>query len=341
MKKMKLGISTFAEVDKDPTTNKYHNYDLRINQVIEEIVLAEKVGLDFYGIGEHHREDFAASAPAIILAAAAKLTHTITLSSAVTVLSSDDPVRVYQQFATLNALSHGRAEIMAGRGSFIESFPLFGYDLKDYDALFEEKLALLVQIRDTGRATYHGKYRGPLRDQPIYPKTDFPLPIHVAVGGTLGSVIRAAKNGLPLILAIIGGDPMQFKVLVDVYKRKFIEYGHDEASMMISVHSHGYIDLDDEKAAKDYFPSIQAMMTKIGIERGFGPYTEENYRFGLSEQGALFVGSPKTVAKKILRLHEGLGIDRFVLHVPVGPLDHEKVLRTIEYFGVHVKPLLA
>lgn len=338
MKKVELGITTFAEVMKDPITQETIGYDERINQVIDEIVLAENVGLDYFGIGEHHRKDFAISAPQIVLAAAAKLTKTIKLGSAVTVLSSDDPVRVYEQYSTLNALTHGRTEIMAGRGSFIESFPLFGYDLKDYDALFEEKLELLIKIRDHEIVSHNGPLRPPFKDLGIYPRTQYPLVISLAVGGTPSSVKRAARLKLPLFLAIIGGEPMRFKPLVDLYHETWKAYGHDPEEAFVSVHSHGYIDDDYTQAVKDYYPSIEVAMTQIGKERGWGPYTKATYEHAISPEGALYVGDPEYVAKKIRATVEGLGLDRFTLHVPVGPMAHENVLKTIEYFGKYVKP---
>ncbi len=340
MKKLELGITTFAEVMKDPLTNETISYDKRINQVVDEIVLAEKVGLDYFGIGEHHREDFAASAPHMILAAAAAKTHTIKLSSAVSVLSSDDPVRLYQQFSTLSALSKGRAELMVGRGSFIESFPLFGYNLHDYHSLFEEKLDLLVHIRDNEIVSHEGGHRKSFPAMGIYPRTDYFLPINVAVGGTTASVKRAAKYGLPLFLAIIGGRTMDYKGLVDLYKREYEKHGHAPDKRLISVHSHGYIDTDNERAIKEYFPSIEVAMSKIGEERGWGPYTKATYNHALSDEGALYVGDPKRVAQKIKKTVEGLGIDRFALHIPVGPMAHEKVMRAIELYGKEVKPLL-
>jgi len=339
-KKLELGITTFAEVMPNPMTLKTITYDERIRQVVDEIILADQVGLDYFGVGEHHRKDFAASAPHMILAAAAPLTQRIKLASAVTVLSSDDPVRVYQNFATLNALSHGRAEIMAGRGSFIESFPLFGYDLEDYDELFSEKLEMLIKIRDNEYVSHKGKFTPELKHLGVYPRTDKPLSISIGVGGTPASVIRAADYGLPLVIAIIGGNPLMFKPLVDLYKKHYKSHGHPMEQMMISVHSHGYIDLNHDQAVKDYYPSLSQAMNIIGKERGWSPYTQETYDQARSMQGALYVGDPKYVAKKIKHLVEGLEINRFVLHVPVGYMDHEKVMNTIKLLGTEVKTLL-
>jgi len=338
MKNIEIGITTFAEVMEDPITGKIGTYDERIKEVIEEIVLADQVGLDYFGVGEHHRKDFAASSPHMILAAAAPLTKHIILGSAVTVLSSDDPVRVYQNFATLNALSDGRAEIMAGRGSFIESFPLFGYDLKDYDVLFSEKLDLLVKIRDQEIVSFKGSTRSNIEKLGVYPRTSKPLTISVAVGGTPESVMRAARYGLPLFLAIIGGNPMSFKPYVDLYKKHYIAHGHDASKMFISVHSHGYVALNHDEAVKTYFPSMSQAMNRIGKERGWAPYTKAQYDQARSMTGALYVGDPDYVSKKIAQTILGLGINRFALHVPVGHLDHELVKSSISFMGTHVKP---
>lgn len=339
-KSFELGITTFGEVMEDPNTGKTISYDERIRQLVDEIVLAEKVDLDFFGIGEHHRQDFAVSAPHMILAAAASQTKKIMLGSAVTVLSSDDPVRVYQNFSTLQALSNGRAEIMAGRGSFVESFPLFGYDLKDYDQLFEEKLKLLVNIRDNETVNFKGELRSDINHIGIYPRNVKPIPISVAVGGTPASVIRAAKYGLPLFLAIIGGEPLRFNALIKLYKKHYLANGYKEEDMFISVHSHGYIAEDYDQAVEEYYPSVEQLMSKIGVERGWGKYNRQTYQHALSMDGALYVGDPKYVAKKINYLKKHLGINRFTMHVPVGYMDHDKVMRTIELFGKEVRPLI-
>ncbi len=337
---LELGITTFAEVMPDPKTGKTPTYDERIRQVVDEIVLADKLGLEYFGVGEHHRADFAASAPHMILAAAAPLTKQIKLGSAVTVLSSEDPVRVYQNFATLNALSNGRAELLAGRGSFIESFPLFGYDLRDYDKLFSEKLDLLLNIRDNEIVTWEGETREKIDGLGVYPRPSDPLSIAIAVGGTRSSVVRAGRLGLPLFLAIIGGEPARFRPLVELYKQVYREYGHDESKMFVSVHSHGYIDTDHHKAIMDYFPSIEPAMSKIGRERGWGPYTMQTYKHAISMDGALYVGDPKYVAKKINKVKKDLGVDRFALHVPMGYMDHDKVMKTIELLGTEVRKLV-
>lgn len=340
MKSFELGVTTFAEVMEDPLTKKTISYDQRLKNIIEEIKKAEEVGLDYYGVGEHHRADFAASSPAILLAAGAAVTNKIKLGSAVSVLSSDDPVRLYQQFATLHAISNGRAELTAGRGSFIESFPLFGYDLEDYHELYDEKLRLLVKIRNQEIISHQGKHRPSFDHLGIYPRNEIPFKIGVAVGGTPQSVKRAAKLGLPLFLAIIGGDPLHFKPLVELYKRDYLAHGHNMDDMFIAVHSHGYLDTDQEKAVKDYYPSIEVAMTKIGIERGWGPYNKQTYDHGVSYNGALYVGDPKYVAKKILRIKEAFGINRFTMHIPVGPMAHGKIIQTIELLGKEVRKYL-
>ncbi|MBM7453946.1 putative LLM family oxidoreductase [Acholeplasma morum] len=339
MEKFELGITTFAEVMIDPITGYKPTYDERIRQIVEEIKLADEVGLDYFGVGEHHRSDYAASAPHMILAAAAPLTKHIKLGSAVTVLSSEDPVRVYQNFATLNALSNGRAEIMAGRGSFIESFPLFGYNLRDYDLLFKEKLELLIKIRDNEKVSFDGKTRHAIQNLGVYPRTK-DLTISVAVGGTPESVVRAANYGLPLFLAIIGGSPRAFKGLVNLYDQVYQEKGHDPLKRFVSVHSHGFIADTFDEAFETYYPSMEQAMNTIGKERGWSRYTKASYEASNSMEGALFVGDPEYVAKKILHLRKTLGINRFALHVPVGALSHDKVLHAIRLLGTKVKPLI-
>ncbi|MEC9485349.1 MAG: Atu2307/SP_0267 family LLM class monooxygenase [Candidatus Izemoplasma sp.] len=335
-----LGITTFAEIMENPETGETISYDERIRQVVDEIVFADELGLSYFGVGEHHRKDFASSAPHIILAAAASKTQNITLGSAVTVLSSDDPVRVFQNFATINAISHGRAEILAGRGSFTESFPLFGYDLNDYDDLYKEKLNLLINIRDNEIVDHDGQLRPSIDLLGVYPRPSEPLTIALASGGSRGSVIRAARLGLPLFLAIIGGEPLRFKPLVELYDRVYEAEGHDPAKRFVSIHSHGYITDDKEKAFEEYYPSIEPMMSRIGKERGWGPYSRRVYNHALSMEGALYVGDPQYVAEKINYLRDNMNINRFALHVPVGYMDHEKVLKTIELLAKEVKPKL-
>ena len=328
---MELGLTSFAE------THGAISHGERLRNVVEEIVKAEEVGLDVYGLGEHHRVDMAASAPAITLAAAASVTERIRLSSAVIVLSSADPVRTFQDFATLDLLSKGRAELLIGRGSFIESFPLFGYDLGDYDALFVEKMELLLELRSNERVTWEGRFRAPLRDQPVYPRPhQDQLPIWVGVGGTPQSVVRAGQLGLHVALAIIGGDPARFKVFADLYRRSLVSAGHDPADFPLAVHGIGHIADDNEQAADEIRPSFMAMMTKIGRERGWPPMTPDQFDWMRGPEGSLVVGDPDAVAKKILYWQEVLGIERFMLHTSAGTIPHEKTLHSIELLGTEV-----
>lgn len=337
---MELGITSFAEAYPDPTTGVTISHAERLRQVVAEIVRAEEVSLDVYGLGEHHRPDFASSAPVVALAAAAGRTERIRLFPAVSILSTDDPVRVYQQFSTLDAVSNGRAELLVGRGSFIESFPLFGYGLEDYDALFAEKLELLVEITRNERVTWSGRFRSSLEDQPVYPRAlQTPLPVWVGVGGTPASVVRAARMGLPVALAIIGGDPARFRFLADLYRRSLVEAGHDPDEFPLAVHGIGHVADTDEQASEEIYPRFRQTMTRIGRERGWPPLTREQYDLMRSPAGSLVVGSPQTVAEKILRWREILGIERFMLHNGGAPT-HEKVLRSIELLGTKVRPLL-
>lgn len=336
---MEIGISTFVETTPDPQTGKVISHAQRIREVVEEIVLADRVGLDVYGVGEHHRKDYAASAPAVILAAAAAQTQRIRLTSAVTVLSSDDPVRVFQDFATLDGISNGRAEIMAGRGSFIESFPLFGYDLDNYDELFDEKLELLLKIRDSEKVTWKGGHRPAIHNLGVYPRpVQNPLPVWIGSGGNQESVVRAGLLGLPLVLAIIGGSPVQFAPLVELYKKAARHAGHDASLLPVASHSHGFIAETTELAADKFFPSTQQSMNVLGRERGWGPYTRSSFDAARSFEGALYVGDSDTVAKKIIHLRKQVGITRFLLHVPVGTMPHDDVMRAIELLGTEVAP---
>lgn len=333
---MELGLTTFAElypVGDRPAPSAAE----RLREVVEEAVATEQAGLDVYGVGEHHRKDFAASAPAVVLAAIAARTERIQLTSAVTVLSSDDPVRVFQDFSTLDGLSRGRAELMAGRGSFTESFPLFGYNLADYDELFEEKLALLLYLREEKPVTWTGNFRAPLQDAIVYPRTENrPLPVWIAVGGSPESVVRAGLLGLPLAIAIIGGEPVRFKPLVDLYHRALAEGGHEKQP--VAVHAHGYIAETDEQAVADFYEPYALAMSTIGRERGWGPMTRGNFNALRSQSGSLFVGTPDYVAEKIADIRDTLGLDRFMLHTSVGTLPHEKVLHNIQLLGEKVAP---
>jgi len=337
---MELGITSFAEVIPAPGDETV-SYASRLREVVEEIVTAEQAGLDVYGLGEHHRPDFASSAPAVVLAAAAGRTSRIRLFPAVSILSTDDPVRVFQQFATLDAISSGRAELLVGRGSFIESFPLFGYALGDYDELFAEKLDLLLRIRDTdGPLDWHGAFRPPIQAQGVYPRPERPLPVRVAVGGTPQSVIRAATRGLPVALAIIGGSPDRFRVLADLHRKTLVESGFDPAEVPLSVHAHGYISDTDSSAAEEFYDSYAVAMSRIGAERGWGPMTRQQFDWMRSEEGSLVLGDPETVAAKILRWKDVLGVDRFELHISVGTMPHDLVLRSIELLGAKVAPIV-
>jgi probable LLM family oxidoreductase len=336
---MEIGVSTFVETTPDVHTGEVISHAQRIREVVEEIVLADQVGLDVFGVGEHHRQDFAASSPAMVLAAAASQTKRIRLTSAVTVLSSADPVRVFQDFATLDAISNGRAEIMAGRGSFIESFPLFGYDLNDYDELFEEKLELLLKIRESEKVTWRGGHRPPIQNLGIYPRpVQDPLPVWIGSGGNTQSAIRAGLLGLPLVLAIIGGRPVQFAPLVELYKRAADQAGHDPAKLTVASHSHGFIAADTQTAADTFFPSTQYVMNVLGRERGWGHYDRSAFDAARSFEGALYVGDPETVAAKIVHLRKQVGITRFMLHVPVGSMPHENVMNAIKLLGTEVAP---
>ncbi|WP_433565618.1 LLM class flavin-dependent oxidoreductase [Nocardia sp. CA-151230] len=336
---MELGLTTFAETHPVGGDGPVPTAGERLRQVVEEAVATEQAGLDVYGVGEHHRKDFAASSPAVVLAAIASRTERIQLTSAVTVLSSADPVRAFQDFSTLDGISNGRAELMAGRGSFIESFPLFGYDLSDYDELFEEKLALLLKIREEEPVTWSGRFRAPLTDAIVYPRTENrPLPVWIAVGGSPESVVRAGLLGLPLAIAIIGGQPARFKPLVDLYHRALEEGGHEPQP--VAVHAHGYVADTDEEAVEDFYAPYARAMSGIGRERGWGPMTRQQFDALRSQSGSLFVGTPDHVAEKIAGVRDTLGLDRFMLHASVGTLPHEKVLHTIELLGGKVAPQL-
>jgi len=340
---MQLGLYSFAENTPDPLNgDRLQSPAERLKDLLEEIELADQLGLDFYGLGEHHRPDFVASSPVTILAAAAARTSNIRLSTAVTVLSSEDPIRVYQQFSTLDLISNGRAEIMAGRGSFIESFPLFGYDLNDYDALFEEKLAELLEIRKGGKVNWPGSdHTKPIPGIEIYPKpVQNPIPLWIAVGGTPNSVARAAYYGLPLMIAIIGGAPRQFAPLVQFYRETAERTGKDPKTLPVGISSHGFIAENSQDAIDIAFPSHHAAMAKIGRERGWAPGTKAQFENGAQPEGAYFMGSPQQVIDKILMQHEWFKHDRFGLQLSVGTVPHDKVMKAIELFGTVVKPAI-
>lgn len=336
---MEIGITTFVENTPDPYTGKMLRPEERMQNLMEEIELADQVGLDVFAIGEHHRPDYIVSSPAVVLAAAAVKTKNIRLSSGVTVLSSDDPVRVFQDFAHIDLLSKGRAEIMAGRGSFIESFPLFGNDLKDYDTLFSEKLELLIALNKSEKITWEGKHRPAIDNRGVYPRPfQQELPIWVAVGGTPQSVVRAATHGLPMALAIIGGEPERFVPFTNLYKETYKKAGHDPAKMQLAINSHGFIADDAQKAADDYYGPYAYVMSKLGRERGWSPMNREHYEAMRAPKGSLLVGSPQQVIDKILYEHELFGNTRFLLHISVGTLPHDILMRAIELLGTVVAP---
>jgi probable LLM family oxidoreductase len=337
---MELGITTFAEVTPDPADGRQPNAAKRLADLIEEVELADQLGLDVYAVGEHHRPDFASSAPAVILAAAAARTKNIRLASAVTVLSSDDPVRVFQDFATVDLLSNGRAEIWAGRGSFTESFPLFGYSMEHYDELFAEKLNLLLKIRGSEKIVWSGKHRAPIENLGVYPRpVQDPLPVWVAVGGNPASVIRAGTLGLPLVIAIIGGAPERFAPLVDLYRDAGQRAGHAPDKLKVAINQHAFIAESEREAADVFYPPYAQVMTKIGQERGWSPMNRNQYEALRSPRGALLVGDPQQAIEKILAENEVFGgMDRFLVQFSVGTLPHDRVMRAIELFGTIVAP---
>jgi probable LLM family oxidoreductase len=335
---LQLGLHTFGDVTVDAAGELLAQAQV-IRDVVAEGVLADRVGLDFFGVGEHHRADFAVSAPDVVLSAIAGQTSRIRLGSAVTVLSSDDPVRVFQRFSTLDAVSQGRAEVILGRGSFIESFPLFGYALEQYEQLFEEKLQLFAALLAGTPVTWSGTTRAPLTGQTVYPPIEAgSLRTWIAVGGTPQSVVRAARYGLPLMLAIIGGEPMRFAPYVELYHRALAEFGQE--TKPVGVHSHGYVARTDRQALDESWPHYAEAHAKIGRERGWPPMSREQYEAGAGPDGALFVGSPETVAAKIVKVARGLGLTRFDMKYSVGSLPHELLLASIELYGAEVAPLV-
>jgi probable LLM family oxidoreductase len=335
---MELGVGMFGDnhYDKD---GKPQQAGKRLQELIEEIKLMDEVGLDFFGIGEHHRPDYAVSTPEIILAAASTVTKKIKLGSAVTVLSSSDPVRVYQSFATVDQISGGRAELVAGRGSFIESFPLFGYGLEDYDELFEEKLELLLKINKENPVSWKGKFRAALDKQQVLPRAvNDHLNIWIAVGGTPESVLRAAKHGLPVIFAIIGGNPVQFKPLFQYYKESYEKFGHDMSKFQVGVHMHAFFGEDGKKTADTYYPIYSSQMDRIGRTRGWPPYHPNHYEAGRDPSGHLIIGDVNESVDKILHMHELFGLTRFSAHMDVGGPPHDLMMKSIEIFGTKIAP---
>ena len=337
---VEIGIDSFAAAHTD--TSRALSESERLRNLIEEIEHADQVGLDVFGIGEHHRKDFLDSAPPVILAAAAARTSRIRLTSAVTVLSSADPVRVFQNFATLDLISQGRAEMVVGRGSFVDSFPLFGFRLEDYDSLFAEKLDLLLKIRDNEHVTWSGKHRPALTGQGVYPRpVQNPLPIWLGVGGTPGSFVRAGALGLPLMVAIIGGQTHRFRPLVDLYWDAGRRAGHSPDRLKVGVHSLGYVAESTQEAADDFFPGYARAFTDVGKERGWPPVTRADFDAQRGPRGALLIGSPDEVVEKIIRHSEALGgVSRFTFQMNAASLPHAKLMRAIELLGTRVAPAL-
>jgi probable LLM family oxidoreductase len=338
---MQIGIDTFAAAfAPDPNVPEKESDSQRLQNVLHEIELADKLGLDVFGIGEHHRKDFLDSAPAVILAAAAARTTRIRLTSAVTVLSAADPVRVFQEFATVDLISKGRAEMVAGRGSFIEAFPLFGYQLSDYDALYEEKLDLLLKIRDNEKVTWSGRFRPTLDNEGVYPRpVQNPFPIWIGTGGTPESFLRAGKLGLPLMVAIIGGETADFAPLVDLYRRTYKRSGHPIDKMKVGMHSIGYVAETTQEAADEFYPGYAEAFTKIGRERGWGPVTRHQFESQIGPEGALLVGDPEDVAEKIIRHSKALGgLSRLTFQMDPGSVEPEKLLHSMELIATRVAP---
>lgn len=336
---MEIGVYTFADLGTHPITKQTISPRQRMLNLIEEIELADQLGLDVFALGEHHRPDYLLSSPTVVLGAAALKTKNIKLSSAVTVLSSDDPVRVFQQFAEVDLLSAGRAEIMAGRGSFIESFPLFGYNLNDYDELFSEKLEMLLQLNESIVVDWKGKFTQTINKRGVYPRPfQNKLPIWIGVGGTPESVIRAAEHGLPMALAIIGGLPARFAPYVQLYRDVYSKAGHDPAKIQLSINSHTYIADEDQQARDEFYPLYSEVMNRIGKERGWPPGTRQDFDASTDPKGALLVGSPQQVIDKILYEHELFGHTRFLAQISLGAMPHEKVLHAMELLGTKVAP---
>ena len=334
---IELGLDTFGDITDGPDGKPLHAAQV-IRDVVDEAILADEVGVDFIGVGEHHRADFAVASPEMVLAAIASRTKRIRLGSAVTVLSSDDPIRVFQRFSTLDAISNGRAEVILGRGSFIESFPLFGFDLDRYEELFNEKLDLFAAVLTQQPVTWSGQLRPPLKNQSVFPKTESGrLTTWVGVGGTPQSAVRAAHYGMPMMLAIISGDPKRFAPFADLYRRALKEMNKPE--LPVGVHSHGFVGETDEAARADLFADYKRMRDKIGAERGWPPLTPADFAREI-EHGSLYVGSPETVARKIAATVKALGAARFDLKYSAGPLPHEKMMRSIDLYGRKVMPLV-
>lgn len=337
---IEIGIDSFAAATIDPKTGSFSDPAKDLSQLLERIEFADQMGLDSFAIGEHYRKEFLDSANTVILAAAAAKTKRIRLGSAVTVLSASDPVRVFQNFATLDLISNGRAEIVAGRGSFTDAFPLFGLDIHDYNDLFEEKLELLLKVRDSEFVTWNGKFRHPLKDQPVYPRPlQKQIPIYRGVGGTPASFIKAGQQGLPLVVAVIGGQTERFRPLVDLYREAYQDAGHPKENMQVSLHSLGYVAEGHQEALNTYFPGYARMFNNVGKERGWAPVTREAFDFQSNEEGALVVGDPEQVTRKIIRHAEALGgIARFTFQMDNPLMTHEQLMKSIELIGKKVIP---
>lgn len=335
---MELGIGMFGDLNIN-SKGEIQPTQQRLQELIEEIKLMDETGLDFFGIGEHHRADYAVSTPEIVLAAASTVTKNIRLGSAVSVLSSSDPVRLYQSFATMDLISGGRAELVVGRGSFTESFPLFGYSLQDYDALFEEKLNLLLEINKNKKVNWKGQFRAPLSNQEIFPRAlNGQLPIWVAIGGTPESVLRAGRLGLPVIFAIIGGNPAQFKQLFDYYRKVYEHSGHDAKSFQVGVHMHSFFGQNSKQVADEYYPLYSAQMNRVGRQRGWPAYQPQQYEQGRGKNGHLIIGDANDAIDKILQMHELFGLTRFSAHMDVGGPSHASLMKSIEIFGSKIAP---
>ena len=339
MKNIEFGLMTFADMAPETVSEKGTNAHQRIQNLLEEVKLADELGIDVFGLGEHHRDDYSVSSPTTVLGAAAAITKDIKLSSAVTVLSSDDPVRVYQQFATIDLISDGRAEIMAGRGSFIESFPLFGYDLGDYNELFEEKLELLLEINKSEKVNWSGKLRAPIHNLGVYPRAvEGEIPVWLAAGGTPSSAVRAAKLKLPLMLAIIGGMPENFIPFINLYKKTAVESGTSAEDLQVGINNHVFIGENDEEIADAFFPHYAQMMDRVGRSRGWQPMSRQQFEFMRSKRGSLMVGSVEKVIDKIVLEHEMFGFTRFMAHTSLGTAPHELTMKSIELYGKEVIP---
>lgn len=336
---MEIGVYTFADLGTHPVTKETISPQQRMMNLMEEIELADQLGLDVFALGEHHRPDYLISAPTIVLGAAAVKTKNIKLSTAVTVLSSEDPVRVFQQFAEIDLLSGGRAEIMAGRGSFIESFPLFGYDLNDYDELFSEKLDMLLKLNEKEIFSWKGKHTQTIDQRGIYPRPfQKKLPIWIGVGGTPESIVRAGEYGLPMALAIIGGIPKGFVPHIKLYRDVYAKAGHDQSKLQLSINSHTYIADDSQQARDEFYPPYSEVMNRIGRERGWPPGTRQQFEASTGPQGALLVGSPQQVIDKILYEHELFGHTRFLAQMSLGAMPHKKILHSMELLATKVMP---